>query len=239
MKKIATYLLAIVASALMCSCKPSVILSSGFESDPINNPPAKNLPGNPSGDEILYNVALEPQLKVQNSTIAGSKSLHFTNVAINNPPGHLRWLSFKGTGTNLTETIWFTHTGQNTGASHDVIIEISDGHGNSMARMRIKANGQVGLAKNILDDFTDVIGNVGSEVHTVIFTTSPSTLRYNVTIFKTTGPAITAEDKIMITQNALSFYNPANPMISFLHSEEAGSAHTYAIGSVLISRKKP
>lgn len=229
----------VILSSLMWSCQSSKILSASFEGDAINNPPAKNLPGDPTGDVIEYNVALEPQLKVQNSTIAGSKSLHFTNVPISNPSGHQRWLSFKGIGTNLTKTLWFTHTGQNTGASHDFLIDVSDGHGHLMARMRIKTNGEVGLATNITDDYSDVIGNIGSEVHTIIFTTSPSTLKYNVTIFKSTGPAITAENKPMITTDKLLFNNPAHPMISFQHSEQAGSAHTYAIGSVTISRKKP
>jgi hypothetical protein len=81
-------------------------------------------------------------------------------------------LSFKGVGTDLTKTIWFTHTGQNTGASHNVLIDVSDGHGNLIARMRIATDGQVGLATNILDNYTDVIGNIGSQVHTIIFTVS-------------------------------------------------------------------
>jgi hypothetical protein len=105
--------------------------------------------------------------------------------------------------------------------------------------MRIDSDGEVGLARNILDNYTDVIGNVGAQVHTIVFTTSPSTLRYNVTIFKTSGPAITAENKIMITENALSFHNPAHPMLSFQHSAGSSSGHTYAIGSVNISRKEP
>ncbi|MBA4056395.1 MAG: hypothetical protein C0490_16895 [Marivirga sp.] len=239
MKKTSLYSVIVSVCLLFVACKPSTLLTAGFESDAINSPPAKNLPGDPAGDEILFDAALDPQLKVQNSTIAGSKSLHFTNVPITNPAGHLRWLSFKGIDTDLTKTIWFTHTGQNTGASHDLLIDVSDGHGHIMARMRIKSDGVVGLATNLLDDYTNVIGNVGSGVHTIVFTTSPSSLKYNVTIIKSSGPAITAENKPMITEEALSFANPANPMISFQHSEESGSGHTYAIGSVLISKKKP
>jgi hypothetical protein len=239
MKKLALYAMVMWIAGLGMSCKSSKILSASFEGDAINNPPNKTLPGDPTGDEITYHTAMEPQLKVQNSTIAGSKSLHFTNVAISNPSGHQRWLSFRGVSTDLTQTIWFTHTGQNTGASHDVLIDVSDGHGHLIARMRIKTNGEVGLAKNITDDYTDVLGNIGSEVHTIIFTVSASTLKYNVTIFKTSGPTITAENKPMITENALSFNNPAHPTISFQHSEQPGSGHTYAIGSVSISRKQP
>jgi hypothetical protein len=242
MKKLSVYLLASVAlavCAMMSSCKSDKILSAGFEGDGINSPPNKTLPGDPAGDEIQYNSALDPQLRVQASTIAGSKSLHFTNVSIADPGGHQRWVSFRGIGTNLTETVWFLHTGQNTGAAHDVLIDVSDGHAHLIARMRIRSDGEVALAKNILDNYTDVIGNVGSEVHTVIFTCSASTLKYNVSIYKTTGPAILAENKPMITENALSFNNPAHPTLSFQHSASSAAGHTYAIGSVSITRKKP
>src|SRR5688572_24808767 len=219
MKKLSVYCLAILASSLVMSCQTSKILTADFESDAINNPPATNLPGDPNGDVIEFNNALLPQLKVQNSSIAGAKALHFTNVPISNPGGHQRWLSFKGVGTDLTKTLWFTHTGQNTSAGNPVLIDVSDGHGHLMARMRIASNGDVGLATNILDNYSDVIGNIGSQVHTIIFTVSPSSLKYNVTIFKTSGPTITAENKPMITEDALSFNNPAHPMISFQHSE--------------------
>lgn len=233
------FALIVLCITMLSSCQSTKILSAGFETDAINSAPNKTLPGDPSGDEITYNAALNPQLKVQASTIAGSKSLHFTNVSISNPGGHERWLSFKGVGTDLAETIWFLHTGQNTGASHDVLIDASDGHGHLIARMRIKSDGEVGLAKNILDDYTDILGNVGTEVHTVIFTCSASTLKYNVSIYKTTGPAILAESKPMITENALSFNNPAHPSLSFQHSASSAASHIYAIGSVSITRKKP
>jgi hypothetical protein len=239
MKTLFFYLVTAVACSLVCSCKSSKILSAGFEGDVINNPPTKNLSGDPSGDEITYHAGLEPQLKVQNSTIAGSKALHFTNVPVVLPPGNNRWLSFRGIGTDLTQTLWFTHTGQNTGAMYDLYIDVSDGYGHLMARMLIKPNGDVGLAKNLADYYTDIIGNIGSKVHTMIFTVTTSSLTYNVTILPTTGSAITAENKPMITTNPLSFNNPANPTLSFSHSDEDGSTHTYAIGGVSISRKKP
>lgn len=239
MKKLQVYLSAIVICAGMWSCSTSALLTASFEGDAINSAPATDLPGAPSGDVIEFHTDMTPQLKVQNSSIAGSKALHFTNVSIPAVSGHQRWLSFKGIGTDLTKTIWFTHTGQNTGASHNFLIDISDGHGNLFARMRIATNGEVGLATNILDNYTDVIGNVGSQVHTIIFTVTASTLKYNVTIYPSSGPAISAVDKPMITDNALTFNNPAHPMISFQHSEESGSSHTYALGSVSISKKAP
>jgi hypothetical protein len=239
MKKIQVYLSAIVICAVSWSCKTSTILEATFEGDAVNNPPATDLPGAPSGDVIEYHADMTPQLKVQNSTLAGSKALHFTNVSIPDVPGHQRWLSFKGIGTDLTKTIWFTHTGQNTGASQDLHIYISDGHAHVIAMMRIASNGQVALAKNIADSFTDVIGNIGSQSHTIIFTVSASTLKYNVTILTPNGPTITAENKPMITDSQLSFNNPAHPELSIQHVETPNPSHLYAIGNVLITKKKP
>jgi hypothetical protein len=239
MKKLSFYALAIAVCCLVCSCESSKILSATFEADAINSPPAKNLPGDPSGDEIQYHDAVAPLLKVQNSGISGSKALHYTTLVINDPPPlAARYVSFKGIGTDLTETLWFTHTGQNMGST--ILIFVSDGGGNSMARMRISPNGEVGLATSLNDgNYSNIIGNVGSETHTIVFTASPSTLQYNVTITKETGPAITATNKPMITTNVLQFKNPAFPMLSFLHPDNIATGNAYAIGSVLITRKEP
>jgi len=240
MKKM-TFSLMILVSLLGWSCKSSKILEATFEGDPVNGLPAKNLPGDPSGDAIAYHDAIQPRLKVQNSTISGSKALNFTFNPVTNPnnPPTLseQWLSFKGIGTDLTETIWFTHTGQNNGAT--VLIDVTDGHAHIIARMRISPNGAVGLAQNLLDDYTNVIGNVGFGVHTVVFTVTTSALKYNVTVFPESGPAITEENKPMITDNPLYFNNPAHPTLSFLHQGSVPTGNSYAIGSVTISRKKP
>ena len=183
MKKL-TFSLIVLVSLLGWSCESSKILTATFEGDPINGLPAKNLPGDPSGDAIGYHDAIQPRLKVQNSTISGSKALIFTFNPLPNPndPPTLseQWLSFKGIGTDLTETIWFTHTGQNNGAT--VLIDVSDGHANLIAMMRISPNGDVGSLKSA-DDFNNVIGNVGNGVHTVVFTVTTSALKYNVTDF--------------------------------------------------------
>jgi hypothetical protein len=236
MKK-STFSLIVLVSLLGWSCESSKILTATFEGDPVDGLPAKNLPGDPSGDAIGYHDDIQPRLKVQNSTISGSKALIFTFNPLPNPndPPTLseQYLNFKGIGTDLTETIWFTHTGQNNGAP--VLIAVSDGHANLIAMMRISPNGNVALA----DDYTNVIGSVGNGVHTVVFTVTTSALKYNVTVFPESGPAITAENKPMITNNPLYFNNPAHPTLSFFLEGSVPNGNSYAIGSVTISRKKP
>jgi len=237
MKKF-TLSLIMFAGLLGWSCESSKILNAIFKGDPVNGLPAKNLPGDPTGDAIKYHNAIQPRLKVQNSTIAGNKALHFIFNPITDPPNLSDlWLGFKGIGTDLTQTIWFTYTGKNNGAR--VLIEVADGHATLIARMRISSNGDVGLAQNLLDDYTNIIGNVGTGVHTVVFTVTTSNLKYNVTIFPESGTAITAENKPMLTDNPLYFHNPAHPMLSFMHQDPTAPGAYYAIGSVTISRKKP
>jgi hypothetical protein len=228
----------VAATCGLTSC--SKILDASFEDDDTDSPPATDLPGSPAGDVIEFHASLQPQLKVQNDDISGSKALHFTNFSGTLPPVSQRRLSFKGIGTDLTETLWFTHTGQNMGS--EMSIDVSDGHGHSMVRMHIRFDGQVGLATNLADPYTDVIGNVGSGKHTIIFTTFPSTLKYNVSIIKESAPAIIAENRPMITDNPLSFNNPAHPTLHFMHyslTTGVGLGTTYAIGSVSISKREP
>ena len=214
----------------------SELLTATFESDVINNPPATDLPGPPTGDVIQFNAAMSPQLQVQNSDISGDKALFYSNAIVDNPPPVAsRWISFQAKETDLNQTIWFQHTGENMGSS--ILIDVSDGHGGLMARMRIRPDGEVGLSTDLTDAYSDVIGQLASGAHNIVFTVFPSTLKYNVTILQPGGPTITASNKPMITEDVSSFANPAHPKLSFL--QEGSGTLTYAIGSVAISRKEP
>ncbi|HYG37278.1 MAG TPA: hypothetical protein VD908_01610 [Cytophagales bacterium] len=239
MKNQTVYFLAITVLFAFCSCKSTAILRASFESDAVDSPPATNLQGEPSGDVIQFNPALQPMLVVKNSTTAGEKALHFVNSPLSGDisPSD-KWVSFKGINTNLAETIWFTFTASNVSPNGNVLIDVTDGHAHIIARMRIKPDGELGLASDVLDDYTDVIGNVGTGNHTIVFTCMFSDLKYNVTVFKSSGN-ITATDKPMIVTNPLHFSNPANPMLSFRHSGATSTNHKYVVENILISRKKP
>lgn len=238
MKKIFTYGLAAILALAFFSCKSSRILYANFENDAVGGPPATDLAGEPAGDMIQYNPGLVSQLVVQQSGTGNERALNFRNttVALN---AHNRWVSFRGVSTNLVNTLWFVYTATNTSPSGNVLIDLADGGGHLIARMRIRPNGEVALARNMLDTYTDNIGNVGTGLHTVIFTVMPGDLKYNVTIFPKTGQAFTAEAKPMITENTLEFANPARPTISFSHESMSNGDHHYLIESVSISKKKP
>lgn len=234
-------IISLILSAILVisSCTSTSILRASFESDTVDNPPATNLAGDPPGDVIQFNPALLPMLVVKNSTTAGEKALHIMAIPISGDiSAHDRWINFKGINTNLTETIWVTLTATNTTPARDLLIDVSDGFAHLIARMRIKPDGEVGLATSISDDYTDVIGNVGTARHTIVFTCMVSQSKYNVTVFKS-GGNITATDKPMITTNPLSFNNPANPTISFRYTGTPSSTHKYVIDDIIISRKEP
>lgn len=239
MKTIKLSAILIALCAVTFSCKTNKILTADFESDALNSPPTKNLPGAPTGDEITYNDAIVPRLKVMSSTLAGAKSLHYIDNSISSSiSGHARWLAFKGIGTNLTQTLWFVYTGQIHGKG--VTVDISDGSANTMGRLVITNSGDVSVVHSFEPEAPHhTMGNIGSGPHTVVFTVNASGLSYNVTIFRDNGTALTAENQPMITTDALLFSNPARPTLSFLLMETSGSGSYYEIGSVTISKKKP
>ncbi len=103
--------------------------------------------------------------------------------------------------------------------------------GTRWPRMRIGGDGEV-------RDSYGVIGDVDFDPHTIVFTMFTSSLKYNVTIIQASG-TVKAENKPMITDNLLSFSNPAHPMVSCVRTTWAVFGGTYVIGSVDISRKKP
>jgi hypothetical protein len=238
MKKSIYTLVVVAYFAAMTSCQTTKLLDASFEADAINSPPNKTLPGSPTGDEIIYNDVIIPQLKVVSSTIAGAKALAFSNVSIGDPSELQRFLRFKAGPTDLTKTVWFYFAGQNTNPSEDVFIDLNDGYDASIARMRIQPDGTVSVVNGSNYLNYKVIGNVGSQVHTVIFTTSLVSKTYNLTIFRQNQSALTAENLPFIEQDATQFKNPARPTIAFTHQGSAAS-HTYALGFVSISKKKP
>ena len=142
MKKLLLYSVAMALYCLLSACQSTKILTATFEADAIDSPPAKSLPADPEGDVIEYQKRIAPVLKVQNSAISGYKALHYTALTINNPPP--------------------------VSARY---LSFKGGH--LMARMRIFPNGDVGLTTNIRDaDYSDIIGNIGSEANTIVFTAS-------------------------------------------------------------------
>jgi hypothetical protein len=242
MNKLKLFLFLSLPCLFLGSCRSSDLLNATFETDTIGNRPETNLPGDPTGDVIRYNAAIANQLVVQTSGTAGEKALHFRNAPISGDiSGHNKWLNFRGINSDLATTLWFTHSGSFTGATGDVLIDVSDGYGGLIARMRIKANGEVALARTILDAaYSDVLGTLSGAGHTIVFTATVSELKYNVTIFQTGGVSIPpASDRPMITTNRLHFRNPTNPSISFMHHGGANINHRYIIESVVISKKKP
>jgi hypothetical protein len=239
MKNLLLQAIIIILGTLSFACESSKILTADFESDAINVPPTKNLPGNPDGDVIKYHDAIQPRLQVKNSSLSGSKSLHYIDNPISDaPPVASQWVGFKGIGTDLTQTLWFIYTGKSHGAG--VTIDISDGHINTMGRLVIAPSGEASVVHSFGPDVPDhPIGNVGTGAHTVVFTVFTSLLKYNITIIKENGANIVAENQPMITTNLLQFSNPAHPTISFLLTQPTRSTTFYEIGSVGISRKEP
>ena len=229
----------LVCSAFFSSCKSTYILRSNFESDAINSLPNKSLPGDPGGDALEYSSQVEPRLKVVSS--AGQKSLRFSQSAAPGLTAFNQWITFRGISTDFTQTVWYyyTATQQSTSGGY-VLVELGDGSAGIVARLTIKANGEVTLLRNLTTQQQDVIGTITEGVsHTVVFTVDMAASKYNVTIFKSAGEAITVTNKTVVLGTGVSYANPARPTMSFRYEEGQSDARRYTLEAVTISRKKP
>jgi hypothetical protein len=245
MKKLSVLMYISLACITMFSCTTTTLLNATFESDAIGSHPARNLPGAPTGDVIQYVPGVEPQLIIGNGTVTPGttpgKALLFTNApTVGTVSATDLWVSFKGTSTNLTNTVWIVYTAKNTGAVSPLLIDVTDGTSNLVARMRVDPNGTMALARNILDPYTDVIGNVGNDTHTVVFTLNFANLQYNVTVFRNQGSPLTFANRPMITQSVLQFVNPANPALNFSYQGTYRNVNQkYVIEEIQITKRIP
>ncbi|REA62359.1 hypothetical protein DSL64_08840 [Dyadobacter luteus] len=239
MKSIYHFSIIILVSLSVFSCKTTSILRTNFNASEIGVTPAHDLPGAPSGDRVDFNDALIPGLKIRQWNTSGTKGLEYSQVNTGDLSGHYTWLSFRGISTNFAETIWYIYSARHNSSSGDILTDLTDGSGVPIARMRITSSGAVSL---ISGDWTTsrVIGNIPpGAVHSVIFTVLASQLKYNLLITSPGREPIKVTNEPMMTTSALNFHNPANPSISFQHSDRSGQDSKYTIESISISRKDP
>ncbi|GAB3255057.1 hypothetical protein GCM10027347_15860 [Larkinella harenae] len=231
----------LVCCVVFTACQSTYILRSDFESDAINALPNKTLPGDPAGDAIAYSSQLEPRLKVVASATAGQKALRFTQADAPGLTASNQWLSFQGISTNFAQTVWFYYTAtQENTFGGDILVDITDGSAGMIARMTIKANGDVTLLRNLTTQQQDLIGTIPEGIsHTVVFTVNLSSNTYNVTVLKSAGSAITVTDKTVLLGTGVSYANPARPTMSLRYQDGNSDARRYTIEAVTISRKKP
>ncbi|GGH44512.1 hypothetical protein GCM10007423_42750 [Dyadobacter endophyticus] len=238
MKTIQFFLHALLLTTLLASCKTTTILTSKFESETIGSLPAKNLPGDPTGDEITYSTELQPRIKVTASATAGQKSLTFTEI---NTPGltaHNQFLSFKGISTDFTQTLWFMFTATHSGSGERMLIDVTDGSAGMITRMFITETGQLSMMTNFSGG-EQVLGNIPTGVsHTIIVTLNLSSKKFNLTVLKS-GGNITLTDRPVLIDNVLAYANPAQPSLHFRWDDGASATRKYVLEEVLITRKKP
>lgn len=238
MKTIQFFLYAFLLTTLLVSCKTTTILTSKFESETIGSLPAKNLPGEPTGDEITYSTELQPRIKVTASATAGQKALTFTEI---NTPGltaHNQFVSFKGISTDFTQPMWFFFTGTHSGSGERLTIDITDGSAAMITRLFLTDVGQLSMMTNFTGG-EQVLGNIPAGVsHTIIVSLNLSTKKFNLTVLKS-GGNITVENRPVLLDNVLAYANPARPSVHFRWDDGASDTRKYVLEEVFITRKKP
>ncbi|MBE9464828.1 hypothetical protein ACFP1I_17590 [Dyadobacter subterraneus] len=227
-------------SCALTSCKTTAILTDTFESDVVGNLPIKDIPGAPSGDEVVFETVLNPRLKITTSNnSAGQKALTFSQAPATGLTAHNQFLSFRGISTDFTKPLWFSFVGTLSGSGSDLMIDIADGSAGLIARMYFRNNGDVELERSLAGTPAELIGNIPlGTIHTVVFTLDMNKKTYNLTIFKSVGN-ILVKDHPLLLENPLAYANPAHPQISFRFDASTFETRKYVIESVNISRKQP
>ncbi|HEX5170978.1 MAG TPA: hypothetical protein VFW11_17505 [Cyclobacteriaceae bacterium] len=215
------------------------LLSAKFESDTIGNLPNKTLPGNPSGDEILYVAAIETQLEIiATPGSTSNKSLEYQgNSPSGDVSGHSSWVTFKSKSSNFAKPVTFTWAGRIASlTAESLYIDLSDGSGVVAARIRILDDGTVRLVNDIVTGNGTDIGSIGDNVaHTFIVTVNLQTATYNVSVFKS-GGNLERLNVPLLTSNVAEYHNPARPTASFNYSGYI-SSNRYILDEIFISRK--
>lgn len=230
----------ILCSLMVLGASCTNKLTAKFESDVLDNPPDRTLPGNPSGDVLDYVEALEPQLKVVVTPDSDEdKSLEFRNVPASSDVGPSdKWVSFQAQSTNFAKPvtfIWSGHLDFRSSLAH-MLIDITDGSGVMAARLRVENNGDVILIKDFVGENEDNIGNIpNDERHTFMITVDLNRRVYNISVLKRSGNLV-KNDNALLASDVLLFHNPAKPTVSFRY-EEYHSDLRYIIDEVFINRK--
>lgn len=225
--------------AIAFSCTSKVILMTNFNGEAVGATPAHDIPGNPPGDRIDFIPELAPGLKIRSGISEGNKALEYSHVNTGGISGHSNWLSFRGTSTDFSQTVWYIYSAQRNVGFGDLLTDLSDGSSGYIARMKINPSGVVSLMGR--DWVTErIIGNVPTDApHSVIFTVNVGSGTYNLMIASVGRELIQVSNEPLMTSNPLSFHNPANPSISFKFSEGADSGTKYLIERISITRKEP
>jgi hypothetical protein len=168
------------------------------------------------------------------------KALQYESVSPSaSTSGHSCWLGFRAISTDFTKPVTFIWTARknfNIGGP-DLYIDCSDGSGIVAARIKILNNGDVILVDDIVIDTGTNIGTLpNNQKHTFMVTVDLPNEVYNLSVLRSTGGNITSNGNPLLTENVLTFHNPANPTVSFKYGLFTASQQ-YVIEEVFINCK--
>ena len=228
----------ILLPVIFTSCSNK--LTATFESDSIGALPDKTLLGNPTGDAISYIPEIETQLEVIVSpTDPSEKALQYESVSPSgSTSGHSSWLGFRAVSTDFAKPVTFMWTARKnfTIGGPDLYIDCSDGSGIVAARIKILNNGDVILVDDIVSDNGTNIGTLpNNQKHTFMVTVDLPNEVYNISILRSSEGNLTNNGHALLTENVLTYHNPANPTVSFKYGIFTASQQ-YVIEEVFINR---
>ena len=176
------YAFLLSSSLSFFSCDSSILLQENFSSDIIGTRPITDIPGDPRGDLVNYNPAINNRLKIVAS--GSNKNLEFSAGSAGTESGHNNWLSFQGVSTDLGKPLAFFWTGKISRGENDLLGAITDGYDNAIARFTINRKGEIRLCSNSSDRYyTLQIGTIKfDEFHNISIYVDPLKNTYTIGI---------------------------------------------------------
>ena len=220
--------LAIAATILMSSCNTTTILSANFNNDDLGREPMRDIPGDPTGDMIIYRPEVASTVRIV-ATTGTAKGLRFSEGPLPwDLSGHLSALSFKCVSTNFAKPITFTWVATPNGGRMPR-IDFSDG---SNLLASLKVNGGRLLAITSIDGSSSIdIGPLpDSEKHNFFVSVNLQRNSYSVSVVGNPhGTFNLRREGLPLLIAPLEVRNPAEPTLSFNFHEygSTGSSSVY------------
>ncbi|GAB2596783.1 hypothetical protein GCM10027190_51090 [Spirosoma areae] len=232
------------------SCRPIYLLTNNFSGDVVSSPPLHNIPGSPVGDSVAYNYAIQDKLKI--SLDGSNKCLEYSDVPIRDSQisGHLDWLSFRGVTTDLSKTITFTWTGKIDRGDNDLVVSISDGFANAIARLTVNKAGEIRICDSPSDyTYRELVGTINyGSYHTITVIVDPLKNTYTLGVVGAGVLRLSTDDDprrpINVTRTSLSGLIVVDreqniipkPQLSFNWYPKNYAGRKYTIASIYIKR---
>ena len=136
-------------------CSPTYLLFDDFKTESTGAKPAKNIPGDPSGDAVEYISAIESRLTVVYFPQTSSKKgLAFISKPVNPGSGNFStgYLNFKGISTaDFSKKIQYSLVRKFDSFQDKLLVDFTNGQVGVFTRLHVQTDGSVVVTESFSD----------------------------------------------------------------------------------------